>query len=114
MIKLRYLLIAVYFCCAIACLRRQVVPAWGGGADERDLSFGFSFQYVSTYFKIDKEARLAFPFMRYRRLKANRLYKKHRLKKFAGFWHWFYYPLPANRSPGGADNTHRWFLPTGY
>jgi len=30
-------------------------PAWGGGADQNDLSFGFSFAYVSNYFKIVKK-----------------------------------------------------------
>jgi hypothetical protein len=31
------------------------VPAWGGGADDKDISFGFSFSYVGSYFKIDKK-----------------------------------------------------------
>jgi hypothetical protein len=30
-------------------------PAWGGGADQAEYSFGFSFQYVNSYFKIDKK-----------------------------------------------------------
>ncbi|MBS1528744.1 MAG: outer membrane beta-barrel protein [Bacteroidetes bacterium] len=30
-------------------------PAWGGGADQQDYSFGFTFQYVTNYFKIDKK-----------------------------------------------------------
>ncbi|MFB9845263.1 type IX secretion/gliding motility protein PorT/SprT [Mucilaginibacter ginsenosidivorans] len=30
------------------------VPAWGGNADLQDYSFGFTFQYVNSYFKIDK------------------------------------------------------------
>jgi hypothetical protein len=33
----------------------QLPPAWGGGADQTDLSFGFSFSYVSSYFKIIKK-----------------------------------------------------------
>lgn len=32
----------------------QRVPAWGGGADQQDLSFGFLFQYVAEDFKILK------------------------------------------------------------
>ncbi len=32
----------------------QRVPAWGGGADQNDLSFGFLFQYVSQDYKIIK------------------------------------------------------------
>ncbi|MGZ3873844.1 MAG: type IX secretion/gliding motility protein PorT/SprT [Mucilaginibacter sp.] len=38
------------------------VPAWGGGADQSDLSFGFSFSYVSSYFKIDKKPGWRNPF----------------------------------------------------
>ncbi len=30
------------------------VPAWGGGADQSDLSFGFTFSYVNNYYKIGK------------------------------------------------------------
>jgi hypothetical protein len=63
MIKLRLLLIAV---CMLAgnCLfaQDQVVHAWASGADERDLSFGFTFQYVSTDFKINKAADWRSPF----------------------------------------------------
>ncbi len=36
-------------------LLAQLPPAWGGGADQTDLSFGFSFSYVSSYFKIIKK-----------------------------------------------------------
>jgi len=36
-------------------LLAQAPPAWGGGADQTDLSFGFSFSYVSSYFKIIKQ-----------------------------------------------------------
>jgi hypothetical protein len=36
-------------------LLAQSPPAWGGGADQTDLSFGFSFSYVSSYFKIIKK-----------------------------------------------------------
>ncbi|GAC1300392.1 MAG: hypothetical protein NVSMB24_00900 [Mucilaginibacter sp.] len=31
------------------------VPAWGGGADQNDLSFGFTFSYISSNFKIVKK-----------------------------------------------------------
>ena len=37
-------------------------PAWGGGADQADYSFGFSFQYVNTYYKIDKKPDWRKPF----------------------------------------------------
>lgn len=33
----------------------QSVPVWGGGADQKDFSAGFSFSYVSSYYKIDKK-----------------------------------------------------------
>jgi hypothetical protein len=55
MIKLRSLLILFLVLCS-HCLFAQSVPAWGGGADDKDISFGFSFGYVSSYFKIDKKA----------------------------------------------------------
>ncbi|HEY8927703.1 MAG TPA: outer membrane beta-barrel protein [Mucilaginibacter sp.] len=37
-------------------------PAWGGGADQNDLSFGFSFSYVNSYFKIDKKPNWRDPY----------------------------------------------------
>ena len=54
--KLRGLLIATLLLCA-KCLfaQDQVVHAWASGADERDLSFGFTFQYVNSNFKIEKK-----------------------------------------------------------
>lgn len=52
MIKHRYLLIVILlFCCSN--LYAQV-PKWGGGADQTEWSFGFSFTYVNSYYKIDK------------------------------------------------------------
>ena len=41
----------------------QIVPAWGGGADQKDLSFGFSFAGVSSYYKIDKTPNWQSPFL---------------------------------------------------
>ncbi|MDB4926226.1 outer membrane beta-barrel protein [Mucilaginibacter sp.] len=62
MIKLRYLLIVLFlFCCN--CLFAQSVPAWGGGADQSDQSFGFTFSYISSYYKIDKNADWRKPFI---------------------------------------------------
>jgi len=52
MIKHRYLLIVVLLFCSSNLFAQ--VPKWGGGADQTDRSFGFSFGYVSSYFKIDK------------------------------------------------------------
>ena len=54
MIIKRYFLLALFLLLA-NCLSAQSVPTWGGGADEKDLSFGFSFGYLSNYFKIDKK-----------------------------------------------------------
>jgi hypothetical protein len=39
------------------------VPAWGGGADLQDFSFGFSFAYVVSDFKIVKKPDWATPFI---------------------------------------------------
>lgn len=44
-------------------LRAQSVPAWGGGADLKDLSFGFSFSSVNSYYKIDKNLNWQTPFV---------------------------------------------------
>jgi hypothetical protein len=51
MIINRYLIVVVLIFSS-SLLFAQRVPAWGGGADQQDLSFGFSFTYVSTDFKI--------------------------------------------------------------
>src|SRR5579872_6752593 len=37
-------------------------PAWGGGADQQDYSFGFTFQYVNNYFKIEKKPNWRDPY----------------------------------------------------
>lgn len=62
MIKYRYLLVVILlFCCGN--LFAQGVPKWGGGADQAEWSFGFSFTYVSSYFKIDKMPDWRKPFI---------------------------------------------------
>ena len=38
------------------------VPAWGGGADQTDYSFGFSFQSVTSYYKIWKKPNWQSPY----------------------------------------------------
>ncbi|MGZ3754534.1 MAG: type IX secretion/gliding motility protein PorT/SprT [Mucilaginibacter sp.] len=48
---------------AVAVSSAQSVPAWGGGADQKDLSFGFSFSAVSTYYKIDKTPTWQNPYL---------------------------------------------------
>ncbi|MCC8423901.1 outer membrane beta-barrel protein [Mucilaginibacter sp. UR6-11] len=62
MIKLRYLLLILSFFCGDS-LFAQSVPKWGGAADQKDISFGFSFSYVDSYFKIDKNANWRDPFI---------------------------------------------------
>jgi hypothetical protein len=49
-------------CCSNALFAQQLIPAWGGGADQVDLSFGFSFSYVSSDFKIVKKPDWRKPF----------------------------------------------------
>lgn len=51
--------IALLFCTG---LLAQSVPVWGGGADEKDFSAGFSFSYVSSYYKIDKKPNWRAPY----------------------------------------------------
>jgi len=59
----RYLiLILLSFCCSFA-FAQEHAPSWGGGADQKDLSFGFTFAYVSNYFKIDKKPDWRQPFL---------------------------------------------------
>ena len=62
MIKNGYLTIILLLLSAGTLFAQERVPAWGGGADLTDLSFGFSFSYVSSYFKIDKKPNWRDPF----------------------------------------------------
>jgi hypothetical protein len=58
----RYLTIILFvFCCNLA-FGQDHAPSWGGGADQKDLSFGFTFAYVSNYYKIDKKPNWRNPF----------------------------------------------------
>lgn len=60
MIKHRYLILVILlFCCGNVFAQ---VPKWGGNADQEDWSFGFSFTYVNTYYKIDKNPDWRRPF----------------------------------------------------
>jgi len=59
MIKTRYLVILLVFC-STGLLAQA--PAWGGGADQTDLSFGFSFSYVKSNYKIFKKPDWRKPF----------------------------------------------------
>lgn len=59
MIKLRLLTIIMFMCSA----NRLFAQAWGGGADQNDLSFGFSFSYVQSSYDIAKKANWTQPFI---------------------------------------------------
>lgn len=50
-------------CCGNKLFAQQLIPAWGGGADVSDLSFGFSFAYVSSDFKIVKKPDWRNPYL---------------------------------------------------
>ena len=67
MIKKRYLTIIILLFCSNLLFAQDPEPpspfAWGGGADQQDLSFGFSFSYVNTYFKILKNPNWRNPFL---------------------------------------------------
>lgn len=49
---LLFVVIIAGLCCRPVLAQR--VPAWGGGADQQDVSFGFLFQYVAEDYKILK------------------------------------------------------------
>ncbi|RYZ94005.1 MAG: PorT family protein, partial [Sphingobacteriaceae bacterium] len=61
MIKTFYSAVILICCSSIAYAQKP--PSWGGGADVTDLSFGFSFTYVSSYLKIDKKPGWREPFV---------------------------------------------------
>jgi hypothetical protein len=46
----------------MGCSNLLFAQAWGGGADQNDLSFGFSFSYVQSSFKIVKQPNWRTPF----------------------------------------------------
>ncbi|WCT13941.1 outer membrane beta-barrel protein [Mucilaginibacter jinjuensis] len=55
--KAGYLIVfLLIFCASKSWAQYTIVPSWGGGADQNDLSFGFTFQYVNSDFKIVKKA----------------------------------------------------------
>jgi hypothetical protein len=62
MIKTGYLTLFVLLFCANQ-MFAQSVPAWASGADQKDLSFGFSFSGIETYYKIDKTPNWRNPFL---------------------------------------------------
>jgi len=58
MIKTRYFIFAIL----MSCSNTIFAQAWGGGADQTDLSFGFSFSFVQSDFKIPKASNWREPF----------------------------------------------------
>lgn len=63
MIKCCLTSLLILMCCSLGLRAQQFSPAWGGGADETDLSFGFSFSYVGSDFKIVKQPNWRSPFI---------------------------------------------------
>ena len=59
--KVYLLVVAILFCGKFAFAQHP--PSWAGGADQNDLSFGFSFGYVSDYYKIVKNPNWRTPFL---------------------------------------------------
>ncbi|WP_448697618.1 outer membrane beta-barrel protein [Mucilaginibacter sp. AW1-3] len=55
MIKRLYFILLIFIFCGSKLLA-QAPPAWGGGADVDDVSFGFHFDYISSSYKILKQA----------------------------------------------------------
>ncbi len=55
MTKSRYLIIFLLLLCSSSLFAQSSPPNWGGGADQNDFSFGFSFSYVNQYYKIVKK-----------------------------------------------------------
>lgn len=62
MSKTGYLIIILSLFCCSSLLAQSSPPNWGGGADQNDLSFGFSFSYVSTNYKIVKKPNWRDPY----------------------------------------------------
>ena len=61
MIKTLYVFVLFLFVTGFA-RAQSMVPAWGGGADLHDLSFGFLFQYINSDYKIVKNPGWRTPF----------------------------------------------------
>src|ERR1700744_2038764 len=63
MIKhLYFAFVLMFLTCAVNAQDIQT-HAWGGGADEKDLSFGFSFSSVNPYYKIQKAPNWQSPYI---------------------------------------------------
>lgn len=62
MTKIKYpAVILLLFCSNL--LLAQSAPAWGGGADQNDISFGFTFGYILSNYKIIKQPNWQAPFL---------------------------------------------------
>jgi hypothetical protein len=60
MIKNWYLTLVLFFLCSNALLAQA--PAWGGGADQSDLAFGFSFTSITSSYHIVKQPNWRSPY----------------------------------------------------
>ncbi len=62
--RTRYLLLILFLLLGKSGFAQMLrADAWGGGADLKDLSFGFSFSSVNSYYKIDKTPNWRTPFL---------------------------------------------------
>jgi len=62
MSKTGYLIIIILFISNLSHAQDVPAPAWGGGADQQDVSFGFTFSYIQSNFKIIKQPNWRAPF----------------------------------------------------
>src|ERR1700760_1085474 len=60
MIKNKYFVILLLLFCSNSLFAQA--PAWGGGSDQHDQSFGFYFSYVTDNFKITKKPNWRNPY----------------------------------------------------
>lgn len=61
--KLLLLILLNVLLCTVKVWGQAAVPSWGGGADQQDFSWGFTFQYVESDFKIEKKPTWRNPYI---------------------------------------------------
>jgi hypothetical protein len=60
--KIRYVLFLGIFFLVQSAVAQRVVQAWAGGADQSPFSFGYTFQYVNSSYKILKKSNWRTPY----------------------------------------------------
>ncbi|MVN20927.1 type IX secretion/gliding motility protein PorT/SprT [Mucilaginibacter arboris] len=58
----RYILFLALFFLSLTVSAQRVVQAWAGGADQNNFSFGYTFQYVNSSYKILKKPNWRTPY----------------------------------------------------